>query len=317
MHATENLPSSELFETELQKLSQGLKQNLFDGQTILGSKLGDIVRRYLDNPNLKGRFGGLKPLISRYFSGEIRWHGRQGLDDVYVVYFSGDANRKWEPVPLEPSTWLWPAVSNPAIDRQFAWSSAEQALVHAAPGVPVTEGVMLIAKLSRSDYVALANAFTQSMELTQAHPYVQLLKNTDALGPFISALRQDGLLANWEVFRIDHVLRIFTERLEAAGANKQAAVEWADRLRSSQQRSRVEKAKHLTIASMPVPQYTLSMKPTVRVSKQSVNNQNSISSVPDALTLALKAMEFLSASEVAELRLPLGSVISPLKVLLR
>jgi hypothetical protein len=53
---------------------------------ILGAKLGTLVRQALhdnESVDLKGRFGGLKGMISQCAGDLLRPIGKQGVDDLY------------------------------------------------------------------------------------------------------------------------------------------------------------------------------------------------------------------------------------------
>lgn len=302
-HTTTN----NLDEADLRTLRETLREKYRDNTRVLGCQLGASLRSRVPNLDFKIRFGGLRRFLETYFSNEVRWTGRQGLDDVYITLFSdspSDHDRStvgWTSADSEPSTWLWPAVSNPSVDYQLSWSTLEQRLYHAPPGTDPEEGLVLIAKLTKPDYSKIATDFVRTRNDLDANAYLQAIESSESLSKFIEMIRQQGRLAEWEVFRIDHVLRLFTERLEAAGATKESATEWADRLRRSQWLIRNSRA---TQSAPPAARTILGRQPATRCR------------CPDARAVAAKALEHLSDVEIGRLSLPLEAVMSALRSLM-
>jgi hypothetical protein len=304
METTTPLSSAPLLPAEREQLQPALAARYDGAKAVLGSQLGAFVRRHLKNPDLKARFGGLKNFVSQSFPAEIRWRGRQGLDDLYDVSFSAEESAHgggvWQPVSSEPSAELWPAITNPSIYVQFAWSAKDESLLRASVSVPLAESLVAVEKLTRADYQNIAANFVSSTESIDATVRPQLLDNLGSSTKFTKIIRESGLLAKWEEFRVDHALRLFTNRLGTAGAESSIVARWEGLLRSSHERLRAERSQRLSAAS------------PVQRSQALAGRQNARDETPDIRSVAMKAMEFLSDSELSELRLPLGSVMHAL-----
>jgi hypothetical protein len=308
---TTKIPSPPVLSSpEVEKLRQALESQYPDRRSILGSQLGSFIRSQLTNAwDLKGRFGGLKNFVARYFPTEISWRGRQGLDDLYDISFSKDEHNKssqhWRIVAPEGASWLWSAVTNPAINVQFAWLAKEQALMQAPTSVPLMEGLVAVGKLTKADYQNIARSFVRSMKNIDTSSYLQVIDSSGSSVEFTTMIREQGLLSRWEEFRVDNALRLFTDRLQASGADSREANRWTDLLRVSRQEVRSQRSHK---ASTPAT----SRKPTPLLTPQT-----NASEIPQTRAVAMKTIEFLSDAELAELKLPLGSVMHAFRTLSR
>ena len=114
-------PPRDLPTAEVEELRLALTLKYPDNRNVLGAQLGDFIHQQLTTADLKGRFGGLKNFLARYFPREISWRGKKGLDDLYDVRFvstdTSGGEDIWQPVKLEASPWLWSSVTNPEIGR--------------------------------------------------------------------------------------------------------------------------------------------------------------------------------------------------------
>ena len=307
METNSHHSSAALSPTELEQLRLALADHYRNAKGILGSQLGAFIRPHLTNPDLKVRFGGLKSFVAHYFPAEIVWSGRKGLDDLYDISFategSGGGGMAWQRVPPEPSAGLWSAVTNPSIYVQFAWSASDQSLFQASADVPPTEGLVAVEKLTKTDYQNIATEFIGSIDAIDASRRTQALESSGSNVEFTRLMREQGILAKWEEFRITHALRVFTERLRAVGAESPAISHWEEVLRASQQEARARRLKKAALVSA--------------VQQSRVNRDYARDEIPDSRAVAIKAMDFLSDSELSDLRLPLGSVMRALGSLLK
>jgi|ERR1035437_1232403 hypothetical protein len=312
METPTSLSTSALSPSELELLRPALAARYPRAKDVLGSQLGEFVRKHLTNPNLKSRFGGLRAFITRYFPEEVVWRERKGLDDLYDISFSTDVSGlgqgAWQPVPSEPSAALWSAVTNPSIYVQFAWSTKENLLFRASAGIPLTENLVVIEKLTKSAYQNIATEFVSSLGSFDDNERTQALELTGSAAEFANLMREKDLLAKWEEFRVDHAIRQFADSMAASGAELSVVALWADILRLSQQIARDVRS--------------LRSKKTVAFSAlrpfQSQANRETVpNKMPDSRAVAVKAMEFLSDSEINDLSLPLGTVMRALVSLIR
>ncbi len=168
MEASAFTSTSALSHSELKRLQESLSSRYPDAKGVLGSQLGAFVRGLLDNPDLRGRFGGLKQFVAHNFPADIVWRGHQGLDDLYDISFAqqGATQSKelWQLVLPEPSIALWSSVTNPYIYVQFAWHPRDESLFQASIGVPLDEGLQAVAKLTIEDYRSFAEKFVSTLD---------------------------------------------------------------------------------------------------------------------------------------------------------
>jgi hypothetical protein len=305
MENLESYSGSTLSPTELNQLQAALGARFPLAKGVLGSQLGFFVRRNLMNPDLKGRFGGLKEFIVKYFPRQIVWQGRQGLDDLYDICFAseGSALGTWHRVPPEPSAALWSAATNPAVYVQFAWSHKEVALLQAPVGITLNDDSVAVEKLTNTDYQSIATEFVSSIDRVDADDRARALSVSRSAAEFTKMMREKGILAKWEEFRIDQASRRFTQRLAAAGASSLIADQWLSILRASQQKARFQRSKKpITV-------------PSPRGFQSTSILQQFGGEIPQSRVIAIKAMEFLSDSELYNLSLPLGSVMRAIESL--
>jgi len=307
METSTTLAPSTLSTAELERLRLALTAQYPLANGILGSQLGAFIRRHLTDPDLKRRFGGLKDFIARYFPAEIAWRGRQGLDDLYDICFSLDGPELgrsiWQRIPAEPSSVLWSAVTNPSISVQFAWSATEKSLLQASAGVALLDELTAIEKLTKVDYQNFAMEFVDSQESIDTNGRAQAIEKSVSSTVFTKLMRDKGLLAKWEEFRIGRVLRTFTARLAICGAEPSIVDFWAGILRSSQQMARSMRRRE-SVASL-----------VARSGQPPANREYLPTHTPDSRTIAIKTMEFLSDSDLSDLNLPLGAVMRALRSL--
>ena len=294
-------------ETELEQLRQALMLKYPNARNVLGAQLGAFIRGQLTNADLKGRFGGLKNFVTRYFPAEIIWRGKKGLDDLYDVRFAGPepslGDEVWQPVLPEASPWLWSAVTNPSTAVQLAWSSENRSLLRASAGIERTEGLIAVDKLSKVDYQNIARNFVTSMATEGSSRYMQALEGSDSSVEFTTMMREEGLLSKWEEFRVEGAIRLFADRLVSAGVDVDAVAQWVEVLHLSQQQARSQRFHK-------VPDDSRAQK------LRSPAAKHSSSMVPETRAVAIKALEFLSETELSDLRLPLGSVMHALRSLI-
>lgn len=300
-----------LSQSEAQRVREALSLAYPNARNVLGAQLGGFIRDLLDDPDLKRRFGGLRSFAEEYFPTEILWRGKKGLDDLYDISL-GDSGRldtiaDWQPVPPDATPLLWAAVTNPNRAVQFAWSPENNRLMRAPTGVQRPEGLNEVAKLSVDDYHAIAKEFVGTLQGDSAAKYIEALHRSATTNTeFTALLRQDGLLAQWEAFRVEHAIQYFGNRLENAGAGAEAAAAWKNLLRSAQGLARSQRSQTANLQ----PATTSAQKTTARETQRSLNR------VPDTKEVATRALNSLSPSDIADLRLPLGAVMQAIRDLM-
>jgi hypothetical protein len=306
---TDLLPSPAISDSDLDKVRLALRLRYPSARNVLGSQLGMVVRAQLDNPSdLKTKFGGLKSFVTQYFPTEISWRGRKGLDDLFDLSFQGadltqHDGTAWQSLQLEPSTWLWAAITNPSTVQQFAWSTKDQTLMSAPVGVPLREGLKHVEKLTRGDYQQIARSFVEVQVNIDKGRYLQTIESSDSSMEFTALVRGQGLLSSWEGFRVNSALQLFGQRLETAGSSPSIAAQWLEALRASQGLVRDQRVRK---GQPPSPPSKTRLPST---------DQGGLNQLLEARSVASKAIEFLSDAELSGLMLPLGSVMRALRTL--
>lgn len=306
METTAHLFSPKLSTTEHERLYPALAGRYQNSKSIPGSELGLFIRHHLENPDLKGRFGGLKSFISQYFPSQIVWCGRRGLDDLYNISFAanmeGGPQESWQPVPYEPSATFWSAVTNPSVPVRFAWSTKDECLLQAWPDTPVRD-LASVEKLTRLDYQSISAEFVSNLENVPGQSRQLAIQSLASSVEFTRVVRELGLLVEWEEFRVEQAIRLFGIRLGQAGAGSSVVARWIEVLRVSHERARVQRERKPSLAT--APQHSRSSQRPAVVLK----------GLPCAREVASKTIDFLSDSDIGELRLPLGSIMRALESL--
>jgi hypothetical protein len=159
-----------------------------------------------------------------------------------------------------------------------------------------------IKKLKKADYQNFATEFLSSLDGIDTVLRAQALASTGSSAEFTKLMREKDLLAKWEAFRIDRASREFERRMTESGADSSVVALWGDILRLSRREAR-SKRSGKTVASS-----TQRQLPTWA-------NRQYLPKMPESRAVAIKAMEFLSDSELSDLRLPLGAVMRSLRSL--
>ncbi len=322
-NTTETPRQSALSPVEAEELRRSLTTHFADSKGILGSQLGALIRRHLKGEtDIKRRFGGLKSLIASYFPAEIVWSGKQGQDDVYETSFrSPGAPPLWSPVPQIPSGDFWSKATNPSMRVQFAWSDLDKTLMVAPMDALPSEHLKGVAKLTKSDYESLARSFANSLDLVEPDWQVQAIEAANSNLKFSRLIREKGLLPKWEAVRVEEAVRVFGDRLAAIGAEPTEVTRWTELLRESQEKARLARLKPRDVpqsedaANQGRPS-ALQAHVSGAERVPATPEKKGFTDVPDSRRVAQRAIEFLSDSELAELRLPLGPVMRAVASLL-
>ena len=304
-------PIASLSDAEIAQLRSALSMRFASATGVLGSQLGTAIAEQLPRISLRNQFGGLKRFSARFFPTEIVWSGKKELDDLYDIRFGdspSDTLREWNQVPLTATPALWAAVTNPSIYLQFAWSRDENALFRATEGIPLRQGFTVVEKLRKLDYEEIAKAFLESGDLPPGLRDAAIPVVAD-FQAFANVIRGHGMLPRWEAFRVEHALRRFTDRLEGAGAGTDSVSRWVEILKLSQQQAWSARMRRTTL-----PKVSQSATPGRRFgTERSYPSPARRIGLIEARAIAVSAIEYLSESEIAGLRLPLGEVIRALE----
>lgn len=297
---------SPVLSSKVEELRQALVTEYPSPRRVLGSQLGSAVRRYMAGLDLKP-FGGLRGFVARYFAVEVRWCGKQGLDDVYDVSFSQEANEpaEWKTVEPSANAWLWSAVTDPSIPIQFAWALDDQSLRYAPPPLSLLPAMARVDKLTREDYRNIARNFiaTQSLTEEDKRTYLEAIDQGTSTFGFTALIRERGQLTQWEVFRVNAAVETFAAHLRDAGAGAEAQGRWENLLRLAQQESLARRSHKNSTGKSPG---SVEPRKQERVASQRGSD-------PGLRQVAAAAMQFLSDSDLENLNLPLGAVMRAMK----
>ncbi|WP_141753300.1 hypothetical protein [Duganella sp. HH101] len=73
-------------------LSQLFLEEAKNSPTILGAKLGDIVKKQFPDENIRSNYGSVRNFVEKNFSEILKITGRQGIDNVYTFDLANTAN---------------------------------------------------------------------------------------------------------------------------------------------------------------------------------------------------------------------------------
>jgi hypothetical protein len=295
----------DLSASEIERVRSVLQSRFPVVDKALGSQLGAIIRPLLDNPDIKARFGGLKPLLSRYFETDVVWQGRHGLDDIFEINFSRlnleGTTSLWESLDPNPSPWLWPAVTNPTVKVQFAWSASDGQLMKGPLTASLPENSKALRKLTRDDYSEMAIGFLRSgAEADSVRDLLEIVETQGLTPGFQDRLKQRGLVGKWEQFRVQSAVALFGTRLREVGMSDEQVGRWTSCLSRSREMSRAQsESRGAALAAVSV-----SREPRATPAR---------TLLPDPRQIAMKAVASLSDFELNELRLPFGLVMKAIK----
>ncbi len=175
--------------------------------------------------------------------------------------------------------------------------------MRASAGIPLVEGLVNVQKLGVADYREIARNFVEAMRDGDAARYLQAIESSESSVEFTSLMREEGQLAKWEEFRVENAVLLFVARLVAAGAPADASDRWGKALRESQQEARSQRLHR-------------SSGDANEAKRRPLDPATAVDHLLDARVVAARALEYLSEAELTELRLPLGSVLRAIRVIL-
>jgi len=177
------------------------------------------------------------------------------------------------------------------VSVHFAWDGDANELLQAPSGVPPHLSANPVQKISSDDYRDIALLFVKSLDNMSDTQREAAVACAGSNAVFNALLRANNLLPKWEPFRIENAMRLFSERLREAGAGDAMLNRWTDTLRRSQHEARPRRLRRAPDSQPRRGQPRLTAE------------------CADARAVAGRAMDFLSESELSELRLPLSAVL--------
>ncbi len=264
-------------------------------QPLLGAFLGGYIKRILPDVNFKYQFGGLRRFLELYAPELVRWRGRRGLDDVYEIFTGGNDSDiasldPWQEIQPEPLLEFWTLASNPSVPGCFGYISSTGKLYFGTDHPKPKDDMRIFQKLSVGDYKSIGKEFLETNRLTNDSELAAILTQEHFNTLWVLALKRGGLLRQWEIFRMNEVIRIFEERLVGVGVDPQKAEYWGSILKSSRAiRINKEKSEFTEHAKLPR---------SVASSMESIERQT-----------ARLAVERMSDDELRKINIPLHVVI--------
>jgi len=273
------------------------------GPQIIGAQLGLLVSEALRPQSLRA-LGGLKsltqnelrhllqPNLSTADSPDIWFHINVGGTDVEATYATS-ANR--DEVAGLP---LWKAYSNPNVREQLAVNAAG-IIRSVGQGAPVPDGHKFMQRPTSDEYKDLARQFADNQTDLAVRAYLlDALQGPEFYDRWITELRRLrtpslNLLREWETVRAEYVAKRLQESLTECGVESARAAEIAANARP--------------IVATGRPQQTKSPVATP-VKSSTQPSSNDIPEIEALRAFLHAAIDVMSASELRELRLPVGAV---------
>ena len=279
-----------------------------DDKQITGAMFGEMVRK--TTPELDIQTLGLPTkatfsrFIEKYFEGVLFRSHAKGKDWVYTI--GAQASETDD----EPEYALWRTFVRPQSKSKVGLITASKTLILLdAEACPT--GVTVISSVTQEELSRILKAFAREEEarLGGAIP--------DIAQPYASwtaSLRERDRVAyrRWIEFRIDGLLQLFNQRLEAADVDED------DRKRLAAFMNRSRSARLLSKTSSKASSTAVRKEAEGRNAigglEEPLSASYAASKDADLRDLVIRAVMNLSISELRELRLPVGAVADALGI---
>lgn len=260
---------------------------------VLGTSLAAIVKARFPTVNLKSKYGGLGGFVKDYCSRDIDFHGRRGLDLVYV-----HASRLSE-IPADthvataPKDTPWIAFSNPSSSNRLFMKQDASAMLVVRPENPTPDGYVEVPKVTEQEYREIAKEFIADLSLPEQTEYGDIVAKPGFWFPFVNLVKErQGQQGNDNLvkLRLTRLNELLEKRLRSLAPLSSAELQRACRL---------VKAKSQQTHPMTRPDL---------LSRKKNHDEERLPLLDGAFTrrLALSAIELMSVDELRQIRLPLG-----------
>lgn len=304
------MQSSEEIDAAVNLLKASLESR--SDKQITGAVFGEMVRKATPELDIKALGLPTKATFSRfiekYFEGVLFRSHAQGKDSVYKIGAPATDTDD------EPDYALWKAFVRPQSKYQVGLITASKTLMLLGADSNSDAGgaeVTVIPSVTQDELSAIMKAFMQAEQAAvgSALPDIQL-----PYASWTASLRERDRPAyrRWIEFRIDRLLQLFKQRLEAADVNehdRRSLADFMSRSRGARLPKTPPKSPHKATGNTLESRNAIGC-PEILVSASYAANKDA-----DLRDLVVRAVMNLSIAELRELRLPVGAVADALGIL--
>jgi hypothetical protein len=244
--------------------------------------------------------GALTKFVENHLSGSIRRIGNQGGDVLYqLVGRTGGPNNE----PEFDS--LWKNFVSPSSPRHLVIEIASQRLAVRNTSASSEGEELEVAKASLTEHDLVRSKFMESLPTLESEAIMAHLPDNASFSDWIAAvkLHAPDAMRKWGLFRRDHLLALFTRRIESFGLDNAFHDKLIAQIKASQ-RATLERQKDLKPFRSVVPS---------SVSASTLRLAVTDSPIFEARNLAHSAIDLMGYDELRSLRVPLGMILDSIR----
>lgn len=260
-------------------------------QIILDAAPGIDVRSIVGIPVGPG---ALTKFIETYFQGTVNRIGMQGGD---VLYGIGDVVRA---APKIENTSIWKAFVSPSAVKFLCLRTSDMKLL-VLDHLDLDDDTHHIARVSGAEHDKIREDFRSSLTESQRAMLDQNVATDSSYDTFVAALRLDGLMKSWGLFRRDAFAELFAARLKAIPVNDELISGITAQLLESQQALFKEEASKPATAQSSIS--GRSLEPANAARRDNLEA---------AKSLAKSVIDKMTYDELRGIHVPFGAVLDAL-----
>jgi hypothetical protein len=268
----------------------------------LGTALASAVKAQFPSTDMKSKYGGLGAFIKRYCPEQVVFHGRSGLDLVYVHSSRLREVSGTAPVGSTSKATPWIAFTNPSVPDKLFVNQDSGELLAVSPDESPPERFVEVPKITEEDYRGIANDFISAFPESERVELSDLIAKPGFWFPFAKLIKQKmGGEGNERLrkSRLTKLHQLLAERLRAISELPKEAVEKA----CTAIRRRADQ-----IPSSAISDRSISRRP---LGRQLAIPADSVST----RRLAVAAIEAMRDDELRRVWLPLGVIVDAIRKL--
>lgn len=291
-------------------VEQIIRSSLADrsAQTILGAELGALLSS--EGVSYKADCGSLTNFLKTHVPTLIEV-GRAGQDKVFSFVANSAVGM---PIP-RASLSLWKEFASPNSSSTIVLDATTKAVLLLAPDEYITEGMILLNRVSREELAEIAKNYSDDQEVGAFGVNDREIRTAIANSEsnWYSLLRRSSpaLIPNWNTYRISAIEQVFERRIRQALQNTAEPVDANDIVANAL--SELRSSRVHTIRANSV----VTMRETEggQFSKAAANKsgRNDQSSMMDMRELALAAISQMNETDLSRLWVPLSSVVQVMR----